>query len=331
MNSGNRFRFVWYVASLSIVLFMACKEETKPVVKNDDGRVQIPSFNGDNAYAQIQKQLSFGYRIPGTEEHKQFVDWAADEMRKLGARVHVQDFKVSFQDKTNVDAYNIMAQFNPDHPKRILLAAHFDSRMIADKETDPAKKALPIEGADDGASGVAVLMEIARLVSENPIALGIDILLLDAEDQGNDSYSSSWCLGSQHWSKNPVPRGYTAKFGILLDMVGSENATFGQEETSLQFAPVLVEKVWTLAGRMGYSDYFQTFLAGAVMDDHYYINRNARIPMIDIINQKPDDRRSFGHYHHTTQDNIRIISKRTLKVVGQVVTAVIYKESEGSF
>lgn len=329
MNSSIR---VLLFLSLAFVVgsYSGCKNEPKTIAKSTAGRVHIPEFNGDNAYAHIEKQLSFGYRIPGTEGQKAFVEWSKAELKSLGAKVHVQEFKVDFQDKKRVDAYNVMAQFNPEHQVRVLLAAHFDSRMIADKEEDEAKKKLPIMGADDGASGVAVLMELARLLSENPIDLGVDILFFDAEDQGDNTYAASWCLGSQYWSRNLMPSGYKAKFGILLDMVGAKDATFGQEETSLQFAPGLVDKVWTLAARMGYSDYFQSFLAGAVTDDHYWVNRIARIPMIDIINQKPEDRRSFGFYHHTLEDNIDVISQRTLKVVGQVVTAVIYKESEGS-
>ncbi|MFT4566509.1 MAG: glutaminyl-peptide cyclotransferase [Saprospiraceae bacterium] len=311
------------------ILLNSCKSDPKPppMVKKDP--VSIPAFNGENAYLHVVKQLSFGFRVPGTAAHKEQIEWMAATMENLGATVHRQNFEADFLDKKDIECTNVMAQFNPEHPRRVLLAAHFDSRMVADKDSE--RKDEPIPGADDGASGVAVLMEIASVISEQQIDLGVDFLFLDAEDQGNNKDRGSWALGSQLWSQQKEPTGYNAKYGILLDMVGSEKATFGKEGYSVKYAPQLTKKVWTLADRMGYSDLFQNFSAGGIEDDHYYINTIAKIPMIDIINLKPDDRQSFGDYHHTHDDDISIISKRSLRVVGQVVTAVLYKESEGSF
>ena len=317
------------LGSMTLLLTLGCNEKNKTKTSTPETRIKrnIPAFNSDSAYVKIEKQLSFGFRVPGTAAHQETVEWIIKAMESYGAKVLTQDFKANFFNRQDVPCTNIIAQFNPLLTQRVLLAAHFDSRLVAEK--DDERKDQPIPGADDGASGTAVLMEIGRMISENPIDIGVDLVFFDAEDQG--SAKTNWAQGSQYWSKNLMPIGYIAKFGILLDMVGSEKAAFGKEEYSRQLAPELQDKVWTLAKNMGYSDYFQEFYAGGVMDDHVYVNQYANIPMIDIINISPEDRVSFGEYHHTHDDDIDIISKRTLRVVGQVVTAVLYNESNGTF
>jgi Predicted aminopeptidases len=176
-----------------------------------------------------------------------------------------------------------------------------------------------------------MLIELARILSEHPIGIGVDLLFFDAEDQGDSSNDQTWALGSQHWSRNKKPIGYTAKYGILLDMVGAQDAAFGKEGISRRFAKDIQDKIWTLAGNMGYSDFFQDYNSAGINDDHLYVNRDAGIKMVDIIHQSLSDGASFGPYHHTHDDNIDIISRRTLKVVGRVVTAVLYNESNGTF
>jgi Zn-dependent M28 family amino/carboxypeptidase len=188
----------------------------------------------------------------------------------------------------------------------------------------------PIMGADDGASGVAVVLELARLVHENPIDLGIDFILFDAEDNGDTNDDDSWCLGSQHWSREAVRTRYRADFGILLDLVGAKGAIFPKEYFSQYYAREIHNKVWDLAGAMGYGDLFYDVQRGAVNDDHYHVNKITGIPMIDIINL-PKANGSFGDYHHTHKDNIDIIDKNVLRKTGQVVTAVLYKTSIGQF
>ena len=326
--------------SLGLLLgFSSCKTDTptnptpKPAIKKP--RVKVPKFDGDKAYALVEKQLSFGHRIPGTPEHKATKDWFVEQLKAAGAEVQVQEFKASFLGLEDKESYNIIASFNTEKTHRVMLAAHWDSRLIAEKDEDKSMQDKPIMGADDGATGTAILLEIANMIKDNPIDLGVDIVLFDAEDQGDSQGGeTTWCLGSQHWSKNPHEPNYKANFGILLDMVGAKDAQFGKEGYSVAYAGAVVEKVWGLAQGMGYSDFFRDFKGGGITDDHKYVNEYRKFPMIDIINtpQNPVKGGStFGHYHHTHKDNIDIVSKRTLKVVGQVVTAVIYKESDGSF
>lgn len=320
------------------ISFTACKTDGKKAASTENipapKQRKVPSFRADSAYQFVVDQLTFGVRYPGSEGQQKMINYITSKMKGYGAKVYTQDFRVDFLGLKDQPATNIIASFNPEVSKRVLLCAHWDSRYIAEKDADPAMQKKPIMGADDGATGTAALIEIARLIKENGIDIGIDLVFFDAEDQGDDSSNTTWCLGSQYWSKNPHVSGYKAKFGILLDMVGAKGAQFGREYYSANFPGTkrVQDKVWQLAQAMGYGDYFQDFDAGGVMDDHYYVNQVRGIPTIDIINRPVGTtEHGFGHYHHTHKDDISIVDKRTLKVVGQVVTAVIYNESSGKF
>lgn len=320
--------------SLLILSLTGCKEEPAktPEKSVEKKAVKVPPFDGELAFRLVEKQLSFGVREPGTEGHSACKDWIADYMDSIGLKVEVQEFKAERFDRKKLKGYNIMAQFNPEKKNRVLLAAHWDTRFMAEKDPNDDMKEKPILGADDGATGVAVLMAIAQVVTKNPIDLGVDFLFLDLEDQGNaNGGNDSWALGAQYWARNKVPSGYRAKYGILLDMVGAKHAAFGREGYSVRFANNYLDKVWDLAKKMGYGDLFQDFNSGAIADDHYYINAIGRIPMIDIINRPMKTESGFGEYHHTHEDDIEIVDTRTLRVVGQVVTAVLYRESSGNF
>lgn len=306
------------------------KGEQAPAKKS----VNIPSFNSDSSFVFIEKQLSFGTRVPGTPSHKACKDWLVSKFKSYGAEVIEQDFTANLYTGTKAASTNIIAQFNPKINKRVILAAHWDTRMFGDKDDDISMRDKPIPGADDGGSGVGVLLEIARLIKNNPIDMGIDIILFDAEDQGKsgaDAPVTYWCLGSQYWSKNKHRGNYQAMYGILLDMVGAKKPTFGQDEYSLQYAGPQVKKLWDLAQRMGYSDMFVNQKTQGLVDDHVFVNTIAKIPMLDIINRSTSSESSFQKCWHTHCDDISVIDKRSLKVVGQVVTAAIYKESIGNF
>ncbi len=299
-------------------------------------KMKIPKFDRDSAYQFIAAQAAFGPRVPNTPAHTACKNYLAGKLADFGATVIEQDFKVKAYTGTTLNATNIIGQFNPTAPKRIVLAAHWDSRHIADYDPDESKRKEPVMGVDDGASGVGVLLEIARQLGANPIEnLGIDIIFFDAEDhgEGGEGNVESWGLGSQHWSRNFHVSGYRADYGILLDMVGSKNARFPIEGTSARYAPNIVRKVWRLAQGMGYGDYFSAQNVGGITDDHYFVNTIARIPMIDIINlpikSDKDTDEIFVNHWHTTHDTMENIDKRTLRAVGQVVLAVVYNEAMG--
>ncbi|MEM9917459.1 MAG: M28 family peptidase [Bacteroidota bacterium] len=298
-------------------------------------KVVVPKFERDSAYAYVEKQLSFGPRVPGTEAHAQCKDWMADKLRSFGADVILQDFDAERFDGLALKGTNVIGRFNPAAKKRIMLSAHWDSRYTSDYDPDEANKDKPVPGADDGASGVAVLLEIARHFKTAPIdEYGVDIIFWDLEDQGEGGGNGdmrSWCLGSQYWSRNKHVGGYNARYGILLDMVGAENARFTKDGISRQYAPALVEKVWKMGNNMGYGDYFQNINGRELVDDHLFLNQLAGIPTIDIINRPEGSETGFGHYWHTQKDDMAVISKRTLRAVGQTVLAVVYHTDGGTF
>jgi len=295
-------------------------------------QVKVPKFDSSLAYEHVEKQLSFGTRVPGTPTHKATGEWIAQTMKTYGWSVQEEHFTAKVYTGEDIPGTNIIAKYNPSAPTRILLAAHYDTRHIAEKEKDdPARKNDPIMGADDGASGVGVLMSLAKMIGESPLEIGVDIVFFDLEDYGNPDPKSddgaSWALGSAHWAKN-VDRKYKPKHAILLDMVGAEGATFPQETYSRRMNKQLVDKVWKLAQDMGYGNYFVNEDRGGVMDDHMSVANYAGIPMINIIHKTND---GFGHYHHTHKDDIDIIDKRTMKAVGQVITAVVFNTQNGKF
>ncbi|MBK7869938.1 MAG: M28 family peptidase [Saprospiraceae bacterium] len=321
-----------------LILAIACKNESSQNTSTTDTPAQavaVPSFDRDSAYAFVAKQVEFGPRVPGSDAHKACKDWLVGKFKSYGAEVIEQNFQAKTYYGATLPATNIIAQFNPQIGKRILLAAHWDSRHAADSPLSTERKGEPILGADDGGSGTAVLLEVARQLQQHPIEMGVDIILFDAEDLGESgtedpNSNTTWCLGSQYWARNIHTGNYRPQYGILLDMVGSKGAQFPVEQYSQQFAPQVVREVWLLAQNMGYNNYFLQTNGGGVTDDHYFVNTIARIPMIDIINRSGETETGFGAHWHTHNDNLDVIDKRTLKAVGQVVTAVIYREHNGT-
>lgn len=312
---------------------MACSgNKDKP--RETAVEIKVPAFNPDSSFQFASKQVNFGPRIPNSTAHKQAGDYLIATLRKYGAVVTVQSFKATSPDGQRIDLRNIIGSFNPKAPKRILLGAHWDTRPYADK--DPENPLATFEGANDGASGVAILLEVARLMHTNPPAVGIDIILFDGEDWGEregtsgqlnppEGYRAWWCLGSQYWARNKHRPNYTAYYGILLDMVGAPNAHFVQEGTSVEYASRIVDKVWSTAGRLGYGSMFIRQKEAAITDDHVFINTIANIPTIDIVHFDPV-KGYFGEFHHTRNDNMANIDRATLRAVGSVVLDVIFRE-----
>ncbi len=323
---------------VGFLLLFSCKdEESRPIKPATDAkpteikRAQTPVFNQDSAYQFIQTQVDFGPRVPNTKAHANCAIWMENTLKNYGAKTLVQEAVVTAFNGDKLNMKNIIAQFSPEKTKRVMLFAHWDTRPVADKDTE--RKSEPIDGANDGGSGVGVLLEMARQFSIKQPSIGVDIILFDAEDYGAfegsiSSMPNDWCLGSQYWGKNPPIPNYRPKYGILLDMVGGKNAQFPKEYHSMLYASHIVEKVWSTAKLIGYGNFFFESRSNnypGVIDDHYYVNELANIPSIDIIDCNPNTGK-FGEYHHTHADNMGIIDKNTLKAVGQTVMEVVYQE-----
>ena len=297
-----------------------------------------PVFNADSAYAFTKAQCDFGPRNMNSRGHDLCGEWIVNKFREYGCKVTTQRVNLTGYDGTTLRSCNIMASINPEATTRILLCAHWDSRPWADNDPDQSNWKKPIIAANDAASGIAVMLELARIINNGKAEkalrpqLGVDFVCFDAEDWGTPQWADvpddadSWALGAQYWSKN-LPQGYEARYGILLDMVGGVGAQFFQEGMSLQYAPEIVKKVWRSAREVGFGSYFPKRMGGMVTDDHVPVNRYAKIPTIDIIPFYPDCKQSgFGPTWHTLADNMENIDRNTLRAVGQTLVQVIYKE-----
>lgn len=328
----NTFRMSYLL--LGGLLFFTCcangKKQGTSEAHETEVLVSAPAFDADSAYHFVEAQTAFGPRVPNTEAHRRCADFLATKLESLGAKVVRQHADVIAFDGTVLHAQNIIGSYQPEKQARILLCAHWDSRPFADQDNQQREKA--IDGANDGASGVGVLLEIARHLQQKAPEVGVDIAFFDAEDYGmpsdyNGTYQEdSWCLGTQYWGRIPHVPDYKARFGILLDMVGGKGATFYQEAYSMQTAGNVVKRIWKTADKIGHGSYFIPKIGGQVTDDHLYVNRLRQIPCVDIIDLNPQSETGFNPTWHTHQDNLQNIDKNTLKAVGQTVLTVIYNE-----
>ena len=294
--------------------------------------VARPVFSGDSAYSYIEKQLAFGPRVPNSKSHTDCAIWLIQELRRHGAVVELQ--KGSMPDYTgrSQQVINIIGHFyaSTDNQSAVILCAHYDTRAWCDEEPLYEDRAYNVPGANDGASGVAVLLEVARQLGADSarIKRPIDIVFFDYEDQGTPhtytgvQLENTWCLGSQLFAQQYANGTANYRFGILLDMVGAPDAVFPREMYSVQYAQNYVELVWRKAHALGYGQYFVDKAAFPIIDDHYYLNR-AGIPCVDIIHYDNNNAAGFASWWHTRQDDIQNVDKSTLQAVGEVVLAAI--------
>lgn len=309
-----------FISIFSLLLFMSCagRQGSAAVAAADSPAPPDIPFSADSAYSFVARQVAFGPRVPNTKAHAECAEWLEKELRRHGASVIVQNADLKAFDGTMLKARNIFGQFRPEADRRILLLAHWDSRPWADQDPDPARRKLPVDGANDGASGVGVLLEIARQLNAEKPACGVDILFVDAEDWGTDGDENSWAMGARHFVENPPVKDYFPDQAILLDMVGGKGATFCREYFSEQAAPQLAQSLWGIAASRGYADIFLNRLGGAVTDDHVQLIRHG-IPAVDIIEYHPEQDSGFNPAWHTTADNMDAIDPNTLKAVGETV------------
>lgn len=344
----NKMKNLLLTTALFTLILSACKDKASQSdttqTTEQPAMAAAPAFNADSAYAFTEQQVEFGARVPNSPAHQRGGDYLAAKLRQFGCEVTEQKFTATTWDGKTLNARNIIGSINPQAAKRVLLAAHWDSRPVADNDPDKADQTKPVLAANDGASGVAVLLELARTIqqAEQKPNVGVDIIFFDAEDWGNGEKAGNdtkdglsvggqpvdfvgFCLGSRYWAKTPHKPGYSAYYGILLDMVGAKGATFSREGYSQQLAPSVVNTVWQTASRAGYSQYFVDASGAAITDDHLAPNLVTKIPMIDIIHTNVGTGGFFPGWH-TADDTMANIDRATLKAVGQTLTQVLYNE-----
>lgn len=313
------------------IIWMSCDSAptSQPDIPAADHSIVVPQFDEDSAYAYVARQVAFGPRVPNTQAHAECAQWLANELSRHGAEVTIQEARARAFDGTVLEMKNIIGTFHPESRDRILLFAHWDTRPFADKDSVRTRE--PIDGANDGASGVGVLLEVARQLGLESADVGVDIVFFDAEDYGRPEWLPAtengyqdWCLGSQYWAQNPHRIGYRARFGILLDMVGARDAMFHQEGTSLRYASHVVRKIWRRAKELGYSNRFDPSPTPPTIDDNYFVSELAGIPSANIVDYRIQIRpMGYGPFHHTHRDNMSIIDKKTLGEVGTTVLSVV--------
>lgn len=293
-------------------------------------------FDADSAYGYCAAQCAFGPRVMNTEAHDKCGEWIKGKFREFGCVVESQKADLKGYDGTVYHNDNIIARLNPDATSRLLICAHWDSRPWADNDPDEANHRKPVVGANDGASGVAVMLELARMLNADSLGvkIGIDFVCFDAEDCGTPQWAdteddaSTWALGAQHWAKTFAQtageRNWHYEYGILLDMVGGEGAKFYKEGFSKEYAPDILDKVWGAASAAGCGSYFVDATGGYITDDHEPVNKTAGVKCVDIIAYYPDcPQSSFGPTWHTVDDTMDHISVGTLRAVGQTMAQLL--------
>ena len=313
---------------IMLATFTGCKNQSQTSSGQDTDTIAVTQvqFDADSAYASVVAQCDFGPRVPGSAAHDRCGDYIVARFKALGLSVSEQRADQKAWDGKVLHTRNIIAAYRPELADRIIICTHWESRPWADADPDSSLHREPVMAANDGASGVAVMLEVARKLEELKPELGIDFICFDSEDYGMPYWAetddvadgSDWCLGSQYWAAHPHVPGYKARFGILLDMVGGRDARFCFEGISMRYASEVMVHVWDAAGRAGASQLFLAEQGGYAQDDHVPMNEVAGIPTIDII-PYVEGEHTFGATWHTTQDTPENISRETLKGVGQTL------------
>lgn len=300
--------------------------------------VERPAFSADSAYSYIERQMSFGPRVPNSDAHSACAVWLIQQLRAFGAEVELQKGEMPDYRGNNQQIYNIIGHFYTPTTKyrpRLLLGAHYDTRPWCDEEEEYSDRFYNVPGANDGASGVGVLLEVARQtgarLADSALTTPVDIIFFDCEDMGTPQFytgperENTWCLGSQLWASNysRQPSAISYKFGIVLDMVGAPDAVFPKEMYSSQYAENYQTQIWRAAEQLGYGALFSNQQAFPIVDDHYYVNVVAGIPCVDVIHYDIRNATGFPQWWHTRNDDMFTISRSTLQSVGEVVMSQV--------
>ncbi|MDQ8153431.1 MAG: M28 family peptidase [Gemmatimonadota bacterium] len=282
--------------------------------------VVTTEFDGEAALKYTAAQVAFGPRVPGSEGHRKAGDWIVAQMKQRGATVVEQTWSHTTKDGRVLPLRNIIARFNPAAKERVLYLTHWDTRPTADMEPDPANQATPIDGANDGASGVGLFVALADALQQKPVTLGVDLLFVDGEDYGSFGPPLvDVLLGSTYFAKHLPDPAYNPVFGVLFDMIGDADLRIAVEDNSVQRAPEVVQRVWAKAESMGRGDIFVRRSAGPITDDHIPL-LDVGLKVIDVIDL---DYGPGNSYHHTLQDTMDKVSAQSLKVVGDVALALL--------
>jgi Zn-dependent M28 family amino/carboxypeptidase len=291
----------------------------------DPVRADRPSFDGARAMELVRTQVDFGPRVPGTEGHAAQLAWMLEQLREHADTVVTDAFTHTASDGSVLELTNVLASFRPDSEHRVLLLTHWDTRPISDQAADPEDRDTPVPGANDGASGTAVLLELARMMASAPPGTGVDLLFVDGEDYGPTS--EDMFLGARRYAEGLASGDGSGmgparpRYGVLLDMVGDAEPRFPVEGYSAARAPQVVQRVWGVAMSLGYGRTFTMDVGGYVNDDHVPLN-DAGLPTINII----DFDYGPGHaWWHTPEDTPDKLSPRTLGMVGEVVAELVYQ------
>ncbi len=297
---SGRFLTAWAVLVLGLAalpVFTGC------------GRVE---FDGEAAFRLLVRQCEFGPRPPGSAAHEEMCVWLVETLEACADEVAIQRFTTTGVEQ-DVELTNVIASFRASERERIMLGAHWDTRAVAERDPDPENRGKPIAGANDGASGVAVLLELAAMMAERPPKLGVDLVFFDGEDGGNGGGFSGWCLGSSYYAAQMGT--YCPLYVIVIDMIGDRDLSIEREPNSWAANPETVELVWETARRVGSSSFKDAFGA-AMYDDHVPLLK-AGVPAVLVIDSK-------YRYWHTIEDTPDKCSPESLEEVGRVLTALIY-------
>ena len=274
------------------------------------------AFNGETALGYIQTQLAFGPRIPGTAGHVKAGDWITEQMRSRADSVTEQRWKHVTVRGDTIEMRNIFARIRPEATERVLYIAHWDTRPFSDAASDAASRKMPVPGANDGASGVALLMAVADVLKSTPPVYGVDMLFVDGEDYGDFGPPlKDVLIGSTYFASNLPSPSYRPIFGVLWDMIADKDLNIYQEGYSTQQAPEIVARVWQTAEDLGYGFYFISRGGGPITDDHLPLLQKG-LRVIDVIDID-------YAAHHKPTDTIDKVSAKSLQIVGDVATALV--------